>query len=97
MHHVLSMHPCSQVIEQPKNIGLTGQWTQSWFPTSDTEIILIIEDDMAVVPDYYIWLKKMIHTYYLDPAQYDSRMFGITLQNQVRTTRHQHILLVDGV
>ena len=75
-------HGAGSVIHQESHKGLVGQWTTGWHPESNTEILLVLEDDTAVSPHYYTWLKKMVQTYYLDPAQYDPRMYGFALQLQ---------------
>ena len=76
-------HGPSSVLQQTSHKGLVGQWTTGWQPApSNTEVLLVLEDDTAVSPHFYIWTKRMIQTYYLDPAQYDPRMFGFALQLQ---------------
>ena len=75
-------HGTGSVINQASHKGLVGQWTTGWHPESNTEILLVLEDDTAVSPHYYTWLKRMVQTYYLDPAQYDPRMYGFALQLQ---------------
>ncbi len=76
-------HGSSEVMQQSSHKGLVGQWTTGWQPApSNTEVLLVLEDDTAVSPHFYVWVKKMIQTYYLDPAQYDPRMYGFALQLQ---------------
>ena len=76
-------HGSSEVIMQTSHKGLVGQWTTGWQPAaSNLEVLLVLEDDTAVSPHFYLWTKKMIQTYYLDPEQYDPRMFGFALQLQ---------------
>ncbi len=69
--------------------GLVGQWTSGWSPSpSSRELLLVLEDDTSVTPHYYRWLKRAIERYYLDATQWDARLFGISLQNQVRGNRN---------
>ena len=76
-------HGVSEVMQQSSHKGLVGQWTTGWQPAaSNTEVLLVLEDDTAVSPHFYVWTKKMIQTYYLDPEQYDPRMYGFALQLQ---------------
>ena len=76
-------HGPSEVIQQSSHKGLVGQWTTGWQPAaSNLEVLLVLEDDTAVSPHFYTWTKKMIQTYYLDPEQYDPRMYGFALQLQ---------------
>ena len=42
------------------NGGLIGQWLESWWPNSDTEAALVLEDDLSVSKYYYRWCKKAI-------------------------------------
>jgi hypothetical protein len=114
-------HGHIEVIQQKTHIGLTGQWTQGWYPADDNkELMLFLEDDTGqshlvessdcmklgavfelfnslyvvpmlhrvrflragVSPYYYLWCKRMIQTYYLNPANYDPNMYGFALQTQ---------------
>jgi len=76
-------HGRVNVIQQRTHIGLTGQWTQGWYPAADNrEIMLFLEDDTGVSPYYYRFCKKMIQTYYLDPRNYDPNLYGFSLQTQ---------------
>ena len=76
-------HGPSAVVQQEQHKGLVGQWTTGWQPAaSNTEILLVLEDDTVVSPHYYAFTRKMVQTYYLDPEQYDPRMFGFALQLQ---------------
>jgi hypothetical protein len=65
-----------------RHLGLVGQWIDGWQPASDTEVALVLEDDMQLSPLFYRWLKSAVCSYYLDKAQYDPHLFGISLQNQ---------------
>lgn len=75
-------HGTKLVIEQEHNIGLVGQWTRGWTKPKEDELCLFVEDDVEVTPGYYTWLRQAIETYYIDPANYDPRLFGISLQRQ---------------
>ena len=67
------------IIRQVKHIGLLGQWTLS---TDHPEVQLFLEDDLVVSPYFYIFLKEIITFYYLNQSNYDSRMYGLSLQHQ---------------
>jgi len=71
-----------KVIVREQHFGLAGQWLNSWFPLSDTELSLVLEDDNLVSPHFFIWLDKAVATYYRNVTNYDPRMFGIAMQNQ---------------
>ena len=75
-------HGTATVIQQAEHKGLVGQWTTGWKPAHNKEIMLFLEDDTAVSKDYYLWMKKMIQKYYLDPDNYDPTMYGFALQLQ---------------
>ena len=76
-------HGHIEVIQQRTHIGLTGQWTQGWYPADDNkELMLFLEDDTGVSPYFYTWCKRMIQTYYLNPANYDPSLYGFALQTQ---------------
>ncbi|ORY91888.1 hypothetical protein BCR43DRAFT_527215 [Syncephalastrum racemosum] len=51
--------------------------TEAWYPTSDDEYGLLLEQDMTVAPDFYVWLKYALLKY-----RYESRtreLYGISL------------------
>ena len=76
-------HGSLTIIQQKKHIGLLGQWTHD---TNHNEIQIFFEDDLVVAPSFYLFIKEAIQYYYLNESNYDSRMFGLSLQ-------HQHTVL----
>lgn len=58
-----------------RNVGLYGQWIDTFVPTFDDQRAIILEDDLELSPYYYIWLKGAA-------ASYGKRgdIFGYTLQ-----------------
>ncbi|CAF4405830.1 unnamed protein product [Rotaria socialis] len=66
-----------------KHVGLFGQWTLA---NNHQDVQLVLEDDIEVSPHFYIFLKQAINFYYMNQSNYDSRMFGLSLQ-------HQHTVL----
>jgi len=71
-----------KVVVRKKAEGLLNQWLNSWLPTSEQEVAMILEDDNIVSPFFYRWLKDMVGRFYFDPANHDPRIFGIAMQNQ---------------
>ena len=67
------------IIKQTKHVGLLGQWTAG---SNHSEVQLVLEDDLVLSPHYYIFLKEAIEFYYLNRSNYDSRMYGLSLQHQ---------------
>jgi hypothetical protein len=43
--------------------GLIAVVVESWFPASDTEYAILLEDDIEVSPLYYVYLKAMLSSY----------------------------------
>ena len=41
-----------------KNHGLRSAWFDSWHPLTDTEHAIIVEDDIELSPQWFMWLKK---------------------------------------
>lgn len=72
-------HGPLSIIKHTKHIGLLGQWT---IGTDHPEVQIFFEDDLVVSPDYYIFIKEAIKFYYLNQSNYDSRMYGLSLQHQ---------------
>ncbi|OAE18977.1 hypothetical protein AXG93_461s1180 [Marchantia polymorpha subsp. ruderalis] len=60
--------------------GYQEQWIDSWWPSSDNEFALVVEDDMELSPLFYRYVRSIISTYYYQPAHYDPSLYGISLQ-----------------
>lgn len=71
------------IVAHAEHIGLLGQWTSS---TDHPEVQLVLEDDLVVSPYFYIFVKHAVDFYYYNESNYDSRLFGLSLQ-------HQHTVL----
>ena len=71
-----------EIFVQPSPQGLLAQWTGSWTPSDDQEILLVLEDDTEVSPLYFQLLTRMIEKYYFNPLHFDPRMYGFGLQRQ---------------
>ena len=65
-----------------KNGGLISQWLESWWPTNNKEVGLVLEDDLSVSKFYYRWVKKAVAKYLWDSENFDPHVFGISLQRQ---------------
>ena len=73
-------HGPKQIHYRSQNVGLQGQWLEAWWPASDHEFAFVVEDDMILSPLYFKYLRRIIHTYYFDPSNYDPTIYGISLQ-----------------
>ncbi|KAG8387658.1 hypothetical protein BUALT_Bualt02G0044300 [Buddleja alternifolia] len=47
--------------------GLIRAVSESWYPSSDDDFGLLLEDDIEVSPYYYLWIKYAILAYHYDP------------------------------
>lgn len=47
--------------------GLIRAVSESWYPSSDDDFGLLLEDDIEVSPYYYLWIKYALLAYYYDP------------------------------
>ncbi|KAK4370565.1 hypothetical protein RND71_010040 [Anisodus tanguticus] len=47
--------------------GLIRAVTESWYPSSDDDFGLLLEDDIEVSPYYYLWIKYALLSYHYDP------------------------------
>ncbi|XP_074569298.1 uncharacterized protein LOC141825938 [Curcuma longa] len=47
--------------------GLIRAVSESWYPTSNDEFGLLLEDDIEVSPYYYLWIKYALLAYHYDP------------------------------
>ncbi|XP_038972326.1 uncharacterized protein LOC103708423 isoform X2 [Phoenix dactylifera] len=47
--------------------GLIRAVSESWYPSSDNDFGLLLEDDIEVSPYYYLWIKYALLAYHYDP------------------------------
>ncbi|OVA18063.1 Glycosyl transferase [Macleaya cordata] len=47
--------------------GLIRAVSESWYPSSDNDFGLLLEDDIEVSPYYYLWIKYVLLAYHYDP------------------------------
>ncbi|XP_061338066.1 uncharacterized protein LOC133284945 [Gastrolobium bilobum] len=47
--------------------GLIRAVSESWYPSSDDDFGLLLEDDIEVSPYYYLWIKYALMSYHYDP------------------------------
>ncbi|XP_057479617.1 uncharacterized protein LOC130766908 [Actinidia eriantha] len=47
--------------------GLIRAVSESWYPSSDDDYGLLLEDDIEVSPYYYLWIKYALLAYHYDP------------------------------
>ncbi|XP_043702054.1 uncharacterized protein LOC122652396 [Telopea speciosissima] len=47
--------------------GLIRAVSESWYPSSDDDFGLLLEDDIEVSPYYYLWIKYALLAYHYDP------------------------------
>lgn len=47
--------------------GLIRAVSESWYPASDDDFGLLLEDDIEVSPLYYMWIKYALLAYHYDP------------------------------
>ncbi|XP_066319862.1 uncharacterized protein [Miscanthus floridulus] len=48
--------------------GLIRAVSESWYPSSDDDYGLLLEDDIEVSPYYYLWVKYALLAYHYDPG-----------------------------
>jgi glycosyltransferase involved in cell wall biosynthesis len=48
--------------------GLIRAVSESWYPSSDDDYGLLLEDDIEVSPYYYLWIKYALLAYHYDPG-----------------------------
>jgi hypothetical protein len=78
-----------------KNANLQFAWMEAFYPLDDYTYAFIVEDDMAVSPFYYLYLKKLLAKYRYGNERYE-RMYGISFQRQTLVPGNTQIR-VDGV
>lgn len=47
--------------------GLIRAVSESWYPSTDDEFGLLLEDDIEVSPYFYLWIKYALLAYHYDP------------------------------
>ncbi|KAL2902826.1 Elongation factor 4, partial [Bienertia sinuspersici] len=59
--------------------GLIRAVSESWYPSSDDEFGLLLEDDIEVSPYYYLWIKYALLNYHYDPQVSFPELSSISL------------------
>ncbi|KAE8700829.1 hypothetical protein F3Y22_tig00110556pilonHSYRG00827 [Hibiscus syriacus] len=59
--------------------GLIRAVSESWYPTSDDDYGLLLEDDIEVSPYYYLWIKYALLAYHYDPQVSFPELSSISL------------------
>ncbi|KAF7309664.1 Succinate dehydrogenase [ubiquinone] iron-sulfur subunit, mitochondrial [Mycena indigotica] len=69
--------------------GLIPAVVESWYPHSNHEYGVLLEDDVELSPLFYIWIKMAILRYrYGEGHDRSKDMFGISLYHQKNTELH---------
>lgn len=68
-----------------ENRGLRKSWLVAWWPKSDKERALILEDDIEVSPLWYKWIQGAYAAY-----GYNSDIVGFSLQRQTLVADKKH-------
>ncbi|ONK63935.1 uncharacterized protein A4U43_C07F20430 [Asparagus officinalis] len=59
--------------------GLIRAVSESWYPSSDDDFGLLLEDDIEVSPYYYLWIKYALLAYRYDPQVSIPELSSISL------------------
>ncbi|KAM3399113.1 hypothetical protein P3S68_002629 [Capsicum galapagoense] len=59
--------------------GLIRAVSESWYPSSDDDFGLLLEDDIEVSPYYYLWIKYALLAYHYDPQKSLPELSSISL------------------
>ncbi|KAJ6739580.1 hypothetical protein OIU74_004357 [Salix koriyanagi] len=59
--------------------GLIRAVSESWYPSSDDDYGLLLEDDTEVSPFYYLWIKYALLAYHYDPQVLLPELSSISL------------------
>ncbi|KAJ4979815.1 hypothetical protein NE237_010595 [Protea cynaroides] len=59
--------------------GLIRAVSESWYPSSDDDFGLLLEDDIEVSPYYYLWIKYALLAYHYDPQVSFPELSSISL------------------
>ncbi|GMH07122.1 hypothetical protein Nepgr_008962 [Nepenthes gracilis] len=59
--------------------GLIRAVSESWYPSSDDDYGLLLEDDIEVSPYYYLWIKYALLAYHYDPQVSFPELTSISL------------------
>ncbi|GKV01231.1 hypothetical protein SLEP1_g13798 [Rubroshorea leprosula] len=59
--------------------GLIRAVSESWYPASDDDYGLLLEDDIEVSPYYYLWIKYALLAYHYDPQVSFAELSSISL------------------
>ncbi|KAF7308712.1 Succinate dehydrogenase [ubiquinone] iron-sulfur subunit, mitochondrial [Mycena chlorophos] len=69
--------------------GLIPAVVESWYPHSDDEYGLLLEDDVELSPLFYVWVKlAILHYRYGEQRDSSRNLFGVSLYQQKNTELH---------
>lgn len=60
-------HGKKEVRFRVQNAGLRNSWLEAWYPTAETEIGILFEDDMEVSPLWFDYAKQTVTLFYQEP------------------------------
>lgn len=83
------MHGPLQVHVRHTRGGLINAVVESWYPTSPTECVVFLEDDIEVSPLFFAWLKRVLRAFAKDGEE-DSKWAGISLYTPRIMEYHPH-------
>ncbi|GAB5593036.1 hypothetical protein Unana1_07936 [Umbelopsis nana] len=79
-------HGSKNVRHRIRKGGLMPAIVESWYPTSNDDYAIFLEDDVEVSPYFYLWVKYSILRYrYGDPSDRSDLLFGISLYSPRNT------------
>jgi len=83
------MHGPLQVHVRHTRGGLINAVVESWYPTSPTECVVLLEDDIEVSPLFYAWLKRVLRAFARN-GEGDTKWAGISLYTPRIMEYHPH-------
>ena len=78
-------HGHKVVYRSEQSLGLARAWFTAWHPESLRERAIILEDDIVMSPDWYLWLKEAWDRYGSTEG-----IAGVSLQRQVLVPKQPH-------
>ena len=73
------IHGDKRIVDPGQHRGIFKMWVQPFIPRLSGQVLLVLEDDNQVSPDYYSWCKTLLEHIAL---YHDPKLYGFSLQRQ---------------
>ena len=75
-------HGHKRITQHKTVLGVAGNWLQDYDHPTDGHLMLVVEDDVILSPEFYRYIKMAYNIYISSPDPLATSIYGIALQRQ---------------